>query len=182
MPGLRALLLALALCAGAVLPVHGSEPMVEQQIKAAYLYKFATYAEWPEGAFDSRDSRFVIGVAGSDEVAELLTRFVAGRTVGGHPVEVRRLERGSSLAGLHMLYVTGERGLVSDILAQARGYPVLTVTDSERAFAQGSMINFVIADNKLRFEVALRRVNTGRLRLSARMLAAAHRVETRIPI
>jgi hypothetical protein len=182
MPGLRAMLLVLALCASALLPARAAEAAVEQQVKAAYLYKFATYAEWPEGAFDSAGSPFVIGVAGSDEVAELLSRFVAGRTVGGHPVEVRRLERGASLAGLHMLYATGERGLVSEILAQARGYPVLTVTDSERAFAQGSMINFVIADNKLRFEVALRRVNTGRLRISARMLAAAHKVETRIPI
>lgn len=181
MPRLRSLLVVLALC-GAALTARAGEIRVEQQVKAAYLYKFATYAEWPAGAFDGPDSPFVIGVAGSDEVAQLLARFVAGRTVGGHPVEVRRLERGSPLDGLHMLYASGERGLVSDILAQARGYPVLTVTDSERAFAQGSMINFVIADNKLRFEVALRRVNTGRLRISARMLAAAHRVETRIPI
>lgn len=178
----RSLTLALALCSAAVLPARAADPAVELQVKAAYLYKFATYAEWPAGAFEHADSPFVIGVAGSDEVAALLARFVAGRSVGGHPVEVRRIERGGPLAGLHMLYASGERGLVGDILARARGYPVLTVTDSDHAFAQGSMINFVVADNKLRFEVALRRVNTGRLRISARMLAAAHKVETRIPI
>lgn len=176
------LLLVLALFGAAALPARAASEALELQVKAAYLYKFATYAEWPAGAFDHAASPFVIGVAGSDEVALLLSNFVAGRTVGGHPVEVRRIERGDRLAGVHMLYASGERARVGEILAQARGYPVLTVTDSEQAFAQGSMINFVIADNKLRFEVALRRVNTGRLRISARMLAAAHKVETRIPI
>ena len=176
------LLLALALCGAAALPARAADAPVAQQVKAAYLYKFATYAEWPAGAFEHAASPFVIGVAGSDEVAALLAQFVAGRSVGGHPVEVRLIGRGDKLAGVHMLYASGDRALVGEILAQARGYPVLTVTDSEQAFAQGSMINFVIADNKLRFEVALRRVNTGRLRISARMLAAAHKVETRIPI
>ena len=179
---LRRLLLGAALFAVVVLPARAGEPQVELQVKAAYLYKFATYVEWPDGAFGRAGSPFVIGVAGSEDVAALLTRFVTGRTVDGHPVEVRRVERGNSLDGLHMLYATGDRALVADILAEARGHAVLTVTDSEHAFAQGSMINFVIAENKLRFEVALRRVNTVRLRISARMLAAAHKVETRIPL
>ncbi|MFD2366962.1 YfiR family protein [Pseudoduganella sp. GCM10020061] len=177
----RQLLLVLVLLAAAALPARASEP-VELAVKAAYLYKFATYAEWPPGAFDGPDSPFVIGVAGSEAAAELLQRLVAGRAVGGHPVEVRRITRGMPLDGVHMLYASGGRAAIGDILEEARGNPVLTVTDSDQAFAQGGMINFVIADNKLRFEVALRRVNTGRLRISARMLAAAHRVETRIPI
>lgn len=179
---LRSCYLALALSLGTALPAQAAAPTVELQVKAAYLYKFATYAEWPAEALQHPPSPFVIGVAGSDEVAALLARFVAGRTVDGRPVAVRRIDRASALDGVHLLYASGPRTLVGDILAQARGYPVLTVTDSEQAFAQGSMINFVIADNKLRFEVALRRVNTGRLRISARMLAAAHKVETRIPI
>lgn len=179
---LHRILLCVALFAAVALPARAGDPPVELQVKAAYLYKFATYVEWPDGAFVRAGSPFVIGVAGSDDVVALLTRIVAGRTVDGHPVEVRRVERGAPLDGLHMLYATGERALVSEILAEARGHAVLTVTDSEQAFAQGSMINFVIAENKLRFEVALRRVNGVRLRISARMLAAAHKVETRIPL
>lgn len=182
MSRLRYLMLVLALCGAAALPARAAAPQLESQVKAAYLYKFATYAEWPAGAFDDHESPFVIGVAGNDAVAGLLARFVAGRAVGGHPVEVRRIEPGRPLDGVHMLYASGDRGLVRATLAQARGYPVLTVTDSDQGFGHGGMINFVVADNRLRFEVALRRVNTGRLRISARMLAAAYKVETRIPL
>lgn len=177
------LVLVLALSAAAMLPARAAPvPPIELQVKAAYLYKFATYVEWPAEVFDRPASPFVIGVAGNDEVVALLERQVAGRTVDGHPVEVRKVQAGAPLEGVHLLYATGDRTLVSDTLAQARGQAVLTVTDSDRAFAQGSMINFVVSENKLRFEVALRRVNKVRLRISARMLAAAHKVETRIPI
>lgn len=177
----RNFFLGLALLACAAAPALAQERL-EQKLKAAYLYRFAAYVEWPEESFERADSPFVIGVAGSDEVAEQLTQIAAGRNVGGHPVEVRRIDRKSTIEGLHMLYLTGERGMVEHMLDHARGKPLLTVTDSDHGFAQGSMVNFVIADNRLRFEVALRRVNTGRLRISSRMLAAAHKVDTLIPL
>lgn len=171
----------LALLACAIAPALANEQL-EQKLKAAYLYRFAAYVEWPEESFERAGSPFVIGVAGSDEVAEQLSQIVAGRNVGGHPVEVRRIGRKSSVEGLHMLYLTGSRDMVEHILGHARGKALLTVTDSDHGFAHGSMVNFVIADNRLRFEVALRRVNTGGLRISSRMLAAAHKVDTRIPL
>lgn len=177
----RNFFVGLALLACAVAPALAQERL-EQKLKAAYLYRFAAYVEWPEESFESGDGPFVIGVAGSDEVTEQLSQIVAGRHVGGHPVEVRRIDRSTQLDGLHMLYLTGDRVMVEHILGHARGKPLLTVTDSEHGFARGSMVNFVIADNRLRFEVALRRVNTGRLRISSRMLAAAHKVDTRIPL
>lgn len=177
----RKFLIGLVLLACAAAPALAQERL-EQKLKAAYLYRFAAYVEWPEESFEAPASPFVIGVAGSAEVAEQLAQIVAGRNVGGHPVEVRRVDRRTQLEGMHMLYLTGERELVEHILGHARGKSLLTVTDSEHGFAHGSMVNFVIADNRLRFEVALRRVNTGGLRISSRMLAAAHKVDTRIPL
>lgn len=177
----RNFFLGLALLACAAAPALAQDRL-EQKLKAAYLYRFAAYVEWPEESFEGDGSPFVIGVAGSAEVAGLLEQVVAGRSVGRHPVEVRRVDRPAQLDGLHMLYLTGERATVEHILGHARGKALLTVTDSDYGFAHGSMVNFVIADNRLRFEVALRRVNTGRLRISSRMLAAAHKVDTRIPL
>lgn len=177
----RDFFLGLALLACAAAPVLAQERL-DQKLKAAYLYRFAAYVEWPEESFEGDDSPLVIGVAGSAEVSGQLAQIVAGRSVGGHPVEVRRVDRNSQLDGLHMLYLTGERATVEHILGHARGKALLTVTDSEYGFALGSMVNFVVADNRLRFEVALRRVNTGRLRISSRMLAAAHKVDNRIPL
>ncbi|MES2150863.1 MAG: YfiR family protein [Pseudomonadota bacterium] len=150
---------------------------IERQVKAAYLYKFAGFVEWPEGSFAHPDSVLWIGVAGNDALAEQLEQTVAGRSVAGHPLGVRRLRRGEAPAGLHMLYVGAlERGAATELLAAARGMALLTITDLDAGHAQAGMINFLVADEKLRFEVLLRQVNAAGLRISARMLAAAHKV------
>jgi len=148
---------------------------IESQVKAAYLVKFAGFVDWPGAAFARADSPLVIGVAGNDELAQQLEQMVPGRSVGGHPLAVRRLRRGESPAGLHVLYVGSlDRGAAAELLASARGLPLLTVSD---AFdAPVGMIHFRVVQERLRFEVALREVGTSGLRISARMLAAAWRV------
>lgn len=151
---------------------------LERQVKAAYLYKFAGFVEWPEGSFTRPDSAVVIGVAGADALAEQLEQTVAGHTANGRPLQVRRVKRGDSLAGIHMLFVAAQdKALAQDLLTASRGQPVLTVTDADETFGLGSMINFVIADERLRFEVSLRPAQASRLKISARMLSAAYRVQ-----
>lgn len=162
-------LLALWLFAGVA---HAQPARVEVQVKAAYLYKFAGFVDWPVSAFARPDSPLVIGVAGNDELAAQLEQVVAGRKVGGHPLLVRRVQRGDSLLGLHVLYGAGLDGAAS--LAGARGLPLLTVSDT--ADAAGGMIRFLVADERLRFEVALGQVAPNGLKISARLLAAALRV------
>src|SRR5712692_8428740 len=99
------------------------------------------------------------------------------RRVQGRPVAVRRLRRGESLAGLHMLFVgRSETGRLGEVLAAARGHAVLTVTESEDAIASGSMINFVAVDDKVRFDVALPPAERGQLKISSRLLAVARKV------
>lgn len=151
---------------------------LERQVKAAYLYKFAGFVEWPDGSFARPDSALVIGVAGADALADQLEQTVAGRSAGGHPLQVRRLHKGEPLAGIHILFVgTVDKAQLQDWLASGQSQAVLTVSDSEEAHALGSMINFVIADDKLRFEVALKQAMAARIKISARMLSAAYRVQ-----
>jgi hypothetical protein len=168
---------AVLLCALA--PQARAADALELQVKAAYLYKFASYVEWPEGAFPQPGSPVVLGIAYDNALADQLERMVAGRSVNGHGLVVRRLHRGDSLAGIHVLFVgAGGNG---DLLAAARGQPVLTVTDTQDAFSQGSMINFLVAEDRLRFEIALKPASLARLRISARLLALATRVLTGAP-
>jgi hypothetical protein len=151
---------------------------LERQVKAAYLYKFAGFVEWPEGSFARPDAALQIGVAGNDALAELVEQMVAGRSINGHPIVVRKLHRGEPLAGLHILFVGAlERAAAAELLAAARGQSLLTVTDSDDTAALGSLVNFEVADERLRFEVALKAVAASRLRISARMLAAAYKVQ-----
>ncbi len=163
-------------------PQARSTPAVtalESQVKAAYLYKFAGYVEWPEASFARPDAPLLIAVAGNDALATQLERIVSGRSVHGHPLQVRRVQGADDLAGAHILFIDGgvERGLASALLAAARGHSLLTVSDGSDALAHGVMIGFVVANDRLRFDIALRQVAPSKLKISARMLAVAHRVE-----
>jgi hypothetical protein len=168
----RWLALCLCLLAGAV---FAQAAAAERQLKAVYLYRFAGFVEWPAGAFGRADSPLLVGVAGDDQLAADVARLAAGRSVNGHPLSVRRLRRGDSPAGLHILFVgAADRADGAGLLAATRRQPVLTVTDSERP--PGAMVNFVVARERLGFEVALAQVAPSRLRISARMLSVASRV------
>jgi hypothetical protein len=176
-----ACLLAIAMVVAVAGSARADSPL-ERQVKAAYLYKFASFVEWPEGSFARPDSPLVIGVHGNDALAAQIEQTVVGRAINGHPVTVRRLKRGDAPAGVHILFVGGaERGAAAEVLAAARGQQCLTVSDAEDGLALGSMINFRIAEDKLRFEVAMRQVNLSQLKISARMLAAAWRVQPGAP-
>lgn len=175
------LLLALA-CWPALLSAyaHAEPPApVERQVKAAYLYKFAGFVEWPEGSFVRPDSPVVIGVMGADALAEQLEHTVAGHTANGRPLQVRKLKKGEATGSVHILFLgVMEKTVLADVISASRNQPLLTVSDTDEAHAYGSIINFVVADDRLRFEVALKPAATARLRISARMLSAAYRVNT----
>lgn len=149
----------------------------EAQIKAAYLYQFGGFIEWPPRAFGGDSSPFVIGLIGADDIAAELESVVATRTVQGRKVSVRRLRRGEPLNGLHVLFVGGEAaGELAPVVAAAKDTPLLVVTDSEDALARGSTINFVAVDNRVRFDVALPSAQRSQLRISSRLLSVARRV------
>lgn len=150
----------------------------EHQVKAAYLYKFLGFVEWPPRAFENAQSPFVIGVVGADDLADELARVVDQRQVNGRPAVTRRLRTGDSLSGLHMLFIGQSVGArTASLVTRAHNAAVLTVTESDDAFAAGSAINFVLVDNKVRFDVALSGVDLGELKISSRLLGVARRVK-----
>jgi len=172
----RGLLLALWLPLAAL--AQQDNP-AEVQIKAAFLYKFGDFVQWPPAAFARPDAPFAIGVMGADELAAALEQLVVNRTVQGRPIAVRRLRRGESFAGLHVLFIGhAESARLGETLAAARGQALLTVTETENALAAGSMINFVAEESRVRFDVALPSTERGQLKISSRLLAVARRVIT----
>ena len=173
---LRAALLGFALLAGLGGFAHAQQ-VSEAAVKAAFLYRFASYVEWPESAF-SPDAPFTIGVLEADQVATELDKAVAGRTIGGRRVAVRRIAEGESMRGLHMLFV-GKAANAGAAL-RAAPYPgLLTVTETERGLEAGSAINFVLVEDRVGFEVSLVAAERHGLRISSRMLPVARRVVPR---
>ena len=119
-------------------------------------------------------SPIVIGVLGADDIAEALRTLAAGRTVGDRPVEVRRVHPGDPLDGMHMLFVgRAEASRVAQLAPVAQQHGVLLVTDFEGALDEGSAINLLVIENRVRFEVSLDATEKSGLRLSSRMLAVA---------
>jgi hypothetical protein len=169
-------LLALGAVCASIVAAEDSPQVLEQKVKAAFLFKFGGYVEWPESVFSGKDAPLVIGVTGADALAEELSQVVAGRTMNGRQVSIRRIAGGESLANLHVLFVGRlEVGRLSELTAQAR--PVLTVTDIEKGLAQGSIINFVVVDKRVRFEVALDAAKRSGLKIGAPLLSVAMHVK-----
>jgi hypothetical protein len=152
---------------------------LEIRVKAAFLCKFAGYVEWPPGSFSQAETPVTIAVVGAEPLAAELSRMVVGRTVGGRALEMKRMRTGELPAGIHILFVgRDDAAQLSRIAGDAKPHAVLTVTDSEGALEQGSMINFVLDDRRVRFDIALDTAARSGLRLSSRLLAVARDVRT----
>lgn len=148
--------------------------VAERRVKAAYLYRFAGYVAWPEDVFAAPDAALQIGVWGNDDLADDLARLVVNRTVNGRRVEVRRLKDGSPPVSLHVLFVSRERaGRLNEVLASFQPRGILTVTEWPGALKQGSVINFVMNDSQIRFELSLDVADRHELKLSSRLVAVA---------
>jgi len=151
-------------------------------VKAAFLYKFAAYVEWPPGAFAAPEAPFVFGIVGSEDVAAELAKVTAGRQVGARPVVVKRMREGEPLRGLHVVFVgrlAAER--LAALIRATQLAALLFVTETERGLEAGSAINFVVVDDRVGFEVSLDAAERHGLKISSRMLGVARRVLQRGP-
>jgi len=148
-------------------------------VKAAFLYRFASFVQWPVDA--AANGTFVIGVTEASPVADQLDRLVTGMTVRGQAVEIRRVTKPSELAGVHILYVGPGSGVRTRALrAQAATMPILLVTDRDDGFEGGGVINFIDAPRNVRFEVSLIAADRAHLVIDSALLAVAAHVERRV--
>jgi hypothetical protein len=174
------LAVALALLVGSSCARADSDAVIaEYRIKAAFLFKFLGFVDWPPASFERADAPFVIGVLGAASLGSELEQIASGRQVNGHPVRVRLLARGDSAAGLQVLFVgRAETARLNTVAMSTDSLPVLVVSESDGALAQGSAINFVVVDDKVRFDVSLHPINRAGLKISARLLAVARVVQS----
>lgn len=155
---------------------------VETQIKALFLCKFGNYVEWPAQQWAASEQPFGIGVIASDDLMFTeLTNAARGQTVNGRPITVRRLTRGEPLVGLGIVFVArAHGGRLAETLAELKGRPTLTVTESD-AGAAASIVNFVVVEDKVKFDIALTLAELSGLKISSRLLAVARSVSGRAP-
>lgn len=155
----------------------GNGSTLERRVKAAFLYKFLGYAEFPPGAFFDGSSPVTIGVVGADDMASELARLVAGRTINNRPVVVRVLHDTDVQMPLHLLFVGGSDPVRVGRMVRQASAAMLVVTECEDGLRQGSVINFRIIDERVRFDVSLDAAERNGIKLSSRLLTVANRVQ-----
>ena len=159
-------------------PLEAQEAVyLEDEVKAAFLYHFGTYVQWPTEARPGE--AITIAVLGAPAVVAQLEGFLPGRTIQERPVVVRQLADIGELADEGVLFIGAEHNArLAALLEMVGERPVLIVTDARDGLAQGAMINFQLIDQRLRFEISLPTAENAGLMLSSRLLSAALRVET----
>jgi hypothetical protein len=175
-------LLALLLLAGAGALRADARSELEGQVKAAFLFNFTKFVEWPPEAFKEAGDPVTLCVAGEDAVGESLDMLVQGATVGSRRLTVHRTRSLAELRGCHLVFVPGaERRRQQEILSSLQGTSILTVGDSVGFLTDGGVIRFVLDQNRVRFEINLAAAQGNGLKLSSQLLRLARTVYEKQP-
>jgi hypothetical protein len=170
------LLPMLLIAAGSLTPASSEaqprEP-TEYEVKAAFLYNFAKYVQWPP---PDRPT-FVIGVFGRDPFGRVLDDVMRGQKVHGRPVVVQRFTRLEAVTGCDLLFVSSSERDFRRIIAFMAEAPVLTVGEADRFADGGGMINLTTRDERIRFEVNPAAVARAGLKASSQLLRLATIIE-----
>lgn len=151
---------------------------LEYEVKAALLYKFVKYLEWPADRFPREDVPLVVGVFGRDPFGDVLDETLEGQWHGTHPLEAKRFRDLAEAATCHILYVPqamAERQ--AEVLRAVEGASVVVVGESPGFAARGGVINLYIEKQNVRFEINPRAAKRERLKISASLLKLARIVE-----
>ena len=171
-------LLVSAGCLAAAALAFAAQP-TDRDVKPAFLFNFPSYVEWPPRAFSGPRQPLVIGILGEDPFGPILEELVAGRSVQGHPLEVRRLTQLADAEAVHVVYLGySDPADIRFAAAILRDRPVLTVSDGERLAEHGAMINLRVRGQKVGFDINLEAADEAGLKLSSQLLKLARIVRT----
>jgi hypothetical protein len=169
----RTLILAVLLCA-----VVRGQALDEYQVKAAFLYNFVKFVEWPPQTFKSPTDRIAICVLGQDPFGGALDDAVRGKTFDGRTFVVSRLGEARQAGGCQILFVSAsESKRVPAILAELGANSILTVGETESFAAEGGVIDFRLEAGRVRFRVNVDAAEKARLKISSKLLSLAQLVK-----
>jgi hypothetical protein len=153
----------------------------EYTIKAAFLYHFLTYIDWPEGTFVDSKQPFVIGVYQTDPFGAVLDKIAATKNVEGRPIEIRRLQTTDKLPECHIVFMaaTVEAAVQQNVLSLLANSHVLCVGETEDFVELGGAAQFFVEGNKVRFAFNTDVVDRSNLKVSSKLLSLAKIVSTR---
>ena len=157
---------------GGALPINAQAPIAkEYKVKASYLFNFAQFVEWPPAAFADANAPITIGVLGTDEFSPFLDELVRGETIKSRPLVIKRSQKLAELLDCHVLFISkSERDRLDKILPALDQTSVLTVSEVEGFAKRGGVINFILMDGRVRFEINPDAAKHKKLKLGSQLL------------
>jgi hypothetical protein len=156
------------------LPCRAGAPTREYQVKAAFVFNFTQFVEWPESAFASSDAPFVIGIIRHDPFDGALENAMNGKSVGRHTISVKRFDSADDINACQLLFVPTEcDDSLGPIFDKVGKSPVLTVGETDAFMAAGGQFRFYIDGNRVRFEVDPDTIDSAGLKVSAKLMKLA---------
>jgi hypothetical protein len=173
-------LILIGLLIASVLHSQAAEPAIsEYQVKAAFLYNFAKFADWPEAKLGTAASPMVIGILGEDPFGAMLDTLVQGKSVNGHPLKVRRLPSAENAGECHILFISrSEQSKLGALLEPLKSLPILTVSEVDRFAQQGGVIRFILVNETVRLEINPGAAEKAGLKIKSNLLSLARIVTT----
>ncbi len=154
----------------------------EYQLKAIYLFNFGKFVEWPANAASAQQNSFDICVLGRDPFGSILDTTLVGESVHNQRLAAKRVSNSHDAANCRILFVSSsEAARIRDILASLEKSAVLTVSDLPGFTSNGGMIQFVMRENKIHFEVNLTAADKAGLNLSSQLLKVATDIRKESP-
>jgi hypothetical protein len=149
----------------------------EYLIKAAYLYNFALFVEWPDDAFADPDAPFVVGILEPDPFGWAIDKTVEGKRINRRRIVVERLQSTQDLRYCHILFVGSADGAATaDLTKRLGSLPILIVGDAPKGAAPSGTVSFTVQDDKVGFEIDLQAARRTRLKIGSRILSLARTV------
>jgi len=152
----------------------GTPAYSEREVKAAFVFNFAKFTQWPEGAFPRPEDPVIIGVWGERAFEQVVEQTLAGKTAHRRPLDVRCVADVERACECHVLFIGApQEEEQSKIIERLEGKSVLTVGEGQAFVRHGGMIGLVTKENKVRFEVNIDAAKRAGLRLSSELLKLA---------
>lgn len=152
---------------------QAQQPAEEYALKAAFLYNFARFTEWPSTSFPQEDFPFIVCIFGDDPFGATID-FLQDKSVHGRPILLKREKSLARLESCHVLFVSAsKKNELGQILDLTEGWSVLTVSDMDQFAQKGGGIGFIRQNDKIRFEVNTGTIKRAGLRLSSKLLQLA---------
>ncbi len=150
----------------------------EYELKAAFLYNFAKFVEWPEQSFKTADDPIAICILGENPFGRALEDAVAGKSLEKRKLMVRQVRDAGHAGGCQILFVSGsEKKHWHVILEELKSSGILTVGETEDFIASGGVISFKLEDGRIRFQISLDAAGQTKLRISSKLLGLAEIVK-----